>query len=76
LELEVTYPCSFDAVHYPFLKTGWGFWISSFAAFPGFLVVIFQLVAPKFREHVALRSVLTLLAMPTLMLSGDDSKKI
>jgi hypothetical protein len=71
---EVTYPWTFDAAHYPFLKTGWGFGLPSFAAFLGLLVVIFQLIAPKFGEQAALWSILTLLAMPTLMLQATTTK--
>jgi hypothetical protein len=71
---EVTYPWAFDAVHYPFLKTAWGFGTPSFLAFLGLLVIIFQLVAPRFGEHVALWSILTLLSMPTLMLQATATK--
>jgi hypothetical protein len=71
---EVTFPWTFDAVHYPFLKIGWGFGIPSFAAFLGLLVIIFRLVMPKFGEHTALWSILTLLSMPTLMLQATTTK--
>jgi hypothetical protein len=71
---EVTFPWVFDAVHYPFLKTAWGFGIPSFLAFLGLLVIIFQLVVPRFGEHAALWSILTLLSMPTLMLQATTTK--
>jgi 4-amino-4-deoxy-L-arabinose transferase-like glycosyltransferase len=71
---EVTYPWAFDAVHYPFLKTAWGFGIPSFLAFLGLLVIIFQLVAPRFGEDAALWSILMLLSMPTLMLQATATK--
>jgi len=71
---EVTYPWTFDAVHYPFLKIGWAFGIPSFVAFLGLLVIIFQLIKPKFGEHAALWSILTLLSMPTLMLQATTTK--
>jgi hypothetical protein len=71
---EVTYPWTFDAVHYPFLKTGWGYGIPSFLALLGLLVTIFQLVRPKFGEQPALWSILTLLSMPTLMLQATTTK--
>jgi hypothetical protein len=64
----VTYPWTFDAVHYLCLKTGWGFGIPSFFAFLGLLVIVFQLVSLSYGEYAALWSVLTLLSMPTLML--------
>jgi hypothetical protein len=71
---EVTYPWAFDAVHYPFLKTAWGVGIPSFLAFLGLLVIVFQLVAPRFGEYAALWSILTLLSMPTLMLQATTTK--
>jgi hypothetical protein len=37
-------------------------------------VIIFQLVKPKFGEHAALWSILTLLSMPTLMLQATTTK--
>ena len=71
---EVTYPWAFDAVHYPFLKTALGFGIPSFFCFLGLLVIIFQLMVPRFGEHAALWSTLTLLSMPTLMLQATTAK--
>jgi hypothetical protein len=71
---EVTFPWTFDAVHYPLLKTGWGFGIPSFAAFLSLLVIVYQLVMPKFGEHAAWWSILTLLSMPTLMLQATTTK--
>jgi hypothetical protein len=71
---QVTYPWAFDAVHYPFLQIAWGFGIPSFLAFLGLLVIIFQLMAPRFGEHAAFWSILTLLSMPTLMLQATATK--
>jgi hypothetical protein len=71
---QVTFPWTFDAVHYPLLKTGWGFGIPSFAAFLGLLVIIYQLAKPRFGEHAALWSILTLLSMPNLMLQATTTK--
>ena len=71
---QVTYPWTFDAVHYLFLKTGWGFGIPSFLAFLGLLVIVFQLVALSYGEYAALWSILTLLSMPTLMLQATTTK--
>jgi hypothetical protein len=71
---EVTYPWTFDAVHYPLLKIGWGFGVPSFVAFLGLLVIVFQLIAPRFGEHTALWSILILLSMPTLMLQATTAK--
>ena len=71
---QVTYPWTFDAVHYLFLKTGWGFGIPSFIAFLGLLVIVFQLVRQRSGEYAALWSILTLLSMPTLMLQATTTK--
>jgi hypothetical protein len=71
---QVTYPWTFDAVHYLCLKTGWGFGLPSFLAFLGLLVIVFQLVALNYGEYAALWSILALLSMPTLMLQATTAK--
>jgi hypothetical protein len=71
---EVTFPWTFDAVHYPFLRAGWGCGIPSFVALLGLLVIIFQLVTPRFGEQTALWSILALLSMPSLMLQATTTK--
>ncbi len=67
---EVIFPWTFDAVHYLFLKLGWGFALPSFLAFIALLVIIFQLVAAKYGRKPAFWSVLIVLAMPTVMLQA------
>jgi hypothetical protein len=71
---QVIFPWTFDAIHYPFLKIGWGFALPSFLAFLGLLIIIFYLVAPRYGSSVALWSILTLLAMPTVMLQATTTK--
>jgi hypothetical protein len=71
---QVIFPWTFDAIHYPFLKIGWGTALPSFFAFLGLLVIMFELVAPRFGSKVGLWSILILLAMPTLMLQATTSK--
>jgi hypothetical protein len=71
---QVTFPWTFDAVHYPFLKIGWGYGIPSFVALLGLLVIVFQVVKPRFGEQTALWSILTLLSMPSLMLQATTTK--
>ena len=71
---QVIFPWTFDAIHYPFLKAGWGFALPSFLAFLGLLIIIFELIAPKSGSKAALWSVLTLLTMPTLMLQATTTK--
>jgi hypothetical protein len=71
---QVIFPWTFDAIHYPFLKIGWGTALPSFVAFVGLLIIIFELVAPRFGPKVGLWSILILLAMPTLMLQATTTK--
>jgi len=71
---QVIFPWTFDALHYPFLKIGWGTALPSFVAFLGLLIIIFELVVPRLGSKVGLWSILTLLAMPTLMLQATTTK--
>ena len=71
---QVIFPWAFDAIHYPFLKIGWGSALPSFVCFFGLLIIIFELVVPKFGSKVGLWSILILLSMPTLMLQATTTK--
>ena len=71
---QVVFPWTFDAVHYPFLKIGWGSALPSFLSFLGLVVIVFNLVSRRWGTNVGLWSVLTLLAMPTIMLQATTSK--
>jgi hypothetical protein len=71
---QVIFPWTFDAVHYPFLKIGWGYALPSFLAFLGLLVILYELIAPRFGPKVVWWSILTLLAMPNLMLQATTTK--
>jgi hypothetical protein len=71
---QVISPWTFDAVYYPFLKIGWGYALPSFVAFVGLLIIIFELIVPRLGSNVGLWSILTLLAMPTLMLQATTTK--
>jgi hypothetical protein len=71
---QVIFPWTFDAIHYPFLKIGWGSALPSFVSFLGLLIIIFELVVPRFGSKVGLWSILVLLAMPTLMLQATTTK--
>jgi hypothetical protein len=71
---QVIFPWTFDVIHYPFLKLGWGSALPSFVAFLGLLIIIFELAAPKLGSKVGLWSILILLAMPTLMLQATTTK--
>ena len=71
---QVIFPWTFDAIHYPFLKIGWGTALPSFAAFLGLLIIIFELVVPRFGSKAGFWCTLVLLAMPTLMLQATTTK--
>lgn len=38
---QVVFPWTFDAVHYPFLKIGWGMSMPSFLCLVGLVVIVF-----------------------------------
>jgi hypothetical protein len=71
---QVIFPWTFDSVHYPFLKLGWGFAIPSFLVLLGLLIIIYRLVANRCGTTVGYWSVLTILAMPTVMLQATTTK--
>jgi hypothetical protein len=71
---QVVFPWTFDAIHYPFLKMGWGTSLPSFLSFLGLLVIIFDLVSRRWGSNVALWSVLSLLAMPTILIQATTTK--
>ena len=71
---QVVFPWTFDAVHLLFLKVGWGFDLPSFLSFLGLLVIVFNLASRQWGRHVGLWSVLSLLAMPTIMTQATTTK--
>jgi hypothetical protein len=71
---QVVFPWTFDAVHYPFLKIGWGSALPSFLSFLGLVVIVFNLVSRRWGTNVGLWSVLSLLAMPTVMVQATTTK--
>jgi hypothetical protein len=71
---QVIFPWTFDAVHYPFLKIGWGSALPSFLSFLGLFVIVFKLVSRRWGTNVGLWSVLSLLAMPTIMIQATTTK--
>jgi len=71
---QIVFPWTFDAVHYPFLKIGWGMAAPSFLCFLGLVVMVFYLVSRRWGTNVGLWSILSLLAMPTIMLQATTTK--
>ena len=51
-----------------------GIWTSELSRFLGLLLIVHQLVTPRYGKHAALWSILTLLSMPTLMLQATTTK--
>ena len=54
---QIVFPWTFDAVHYPFLKIGWGIAAPSFLCFLGLVVVVFDLVSKRWGTNVGSWSV-------------------
>jgi hypothetical protein len=71
---QVVFPWTFDAVHYAFLKIGCGTSLPSFLSFLGLVVIVFNLVSGRWGTNVGLWSVLSLLAMPTIMIQATTTK--
>jgi hypothetical protein len=71
---QVVFPWTFDAVHYPFLKIGYGTALPSFFSFLGLVVILFSLVSQRWGANVGYWSVLALLAMPMIMLQATTTK--
>jgi hypothetical protein len=51
---QIVFPWTFDAVHYPFLKIGWGMAAPSFLCFLGLVVMVFYLVSTRWGTNVGL----------------------
>lgn len=71
---QVSYPWTFDAVHWPFLWLGTGTHLPSFACLVGILLVAFVQVRARRDASAAWLAVLALLALPTLVYQGTSTK--
>jgi hypothetical protein len=71
---QVMWPWTWDAVHFPFLRLGFGFALPSFAALLGILAIIYNLVSPRSGPIPALWACLTVVAMPTIVLQATTTK--
>ena len=74
-ERQVIFPWTFDAVHYPFVKTGVCESIPSFLTLIGLLVIVYRLPREWYSESFALWSCLSLISMrpPDLIPRRTDS---
>jgi hypothetical protein len=71
---QSAFPWVFDAVHFPFLKLGWGTALPSYISFLGLTIIGFNLVAERFGKGSAYLALLILLTMPTLMMQATTTK--
>lgn len=72
--MQLAFPWTFDAVHWPFVLAGAGVALPSFACLAGVLAVVFRAVRRDYGADTAWRSVLALLALPTLVYQGTSTK--
>jgi hypothetical protein len=73
-ERQIMFPWTFDSVHYPLLKIGFGFALPSFLALLGILGVVYDLVSTHYDKRVALWACLTIVSMPTIVLQATTTK--
>lgn len=71
---HVIFPWSFDAVHLPFLRLGWGYSLPSFCCLAGTCFVVFKLVRARFGAEAAWVAVVSLLSLPCLVYQGSSTK--
>jgi hypothetical protein len=71
---QIMFPWTFDAVHYPFVKIGWGYALPSFLSFLGVLAITYHLISVRWGKTTGLWAVLGLLSMPTIMLQATTTK--
>jgi hypothetical protein len=71
---QVFFPWAFDAIHFPFLKLGWGFALPSFVALLGIIAVVFGTISQSAGTRAALFAVLAIISMPTIMLQATTTK--
>jgi len=67
-------PWTFDAVHLPFLRLGFGAALPSFACLAGLLVIVFRMAAARFGRAVGWWCCAALLSLPTLVYQATSTK--
>jgi len=72
--MQLAFPWTFDAVHWPFLQLGIGVALPSFACLLGILTVVHVHVREHYGSDAAWRCVLALLTLPTLVYQGTSTK--
>jgi len=71
---QVFLPWTFDAVHLPFLRLGFGAALPSFACLAGLLVIVFRMAAARFGRAVGWWCCAALLSLPTLVYQATSTK--
>src|SRR4051812_43456119 len=71
---HVIFPWAYDAVHFPFMRLGWGYVLPGFLCLTGTLFVVFALMRERFGREAAWVSAASLLALPCLVYQGSSTK--
>ena len=71
---QICYPWSFDALHLPFLKLGFGYDLPSFSCLTGILLITWNLVRRQYNDVVAWKCTGVILAMPLMVYQSATVK--
>jgi 4-amino-4-deoxy-L-arabinose transferase-like glycosyltransferase len=71
---HVIFPWAYDAVHFPFLRLGWGCALPGFLCLSGTLFVVFRLMRERCGPDAAWVAAASLLALPCLVYQGSSTK--
>jgi hypothetical protein len=71
---QLIMPWSFDAVHYPFVRLGYGYALPSFLCLLGTMVILFTWARERGGAADGLRACLGLLAMPMVVMQATTTK--
>ncbi len=73
-ERQVIFPWTFDAVHYPLVKLGFGEALPSFLCLLGTLIIVYKMLRDFYTERLALWTCLALISMPTFIYQATSTK--
>lgn len=71
---QISFPWTFDAIHYPFLFLGGGYCLPSFACSVGLLMIVYRMVAFRISTRGAWWCCLALLSLPTFVFQAVSTK--
>ena len=72
--MQLIMPWSFDAVHYPFVRLGYGYALPSFLCLLGIMAILFTWARERGDAADGLRACLGLLAMPMVVMQATTTK--